>query len=61
MTHFGLKRYLTLWEILGKYTYYCTICVSFLRGLGEIKWKSKNAKFSKLLETLVFYIIEIQV
>ena len=32
----------------------------FLRGLGESKWKSKNAKFSKL-ETLVFYIIKIQV
>ena len=56
MTHFGLKRYLTLWEMLGEYPYYCTIGVLFLRGLGESKWKSKNAKFSKL-----FYIIKIQV
>ena len=32
----------------------------FLRGLEESKWMSKNAKFSKL-ETLVFYIIKIQV
>ena len=60
MTHFGLKRYLTLWEMLGEYPYYCTIGVLFLRGLGESKWKSKNAKFGKL-ETLVFNIIKIQV
>ena len=43
-------------EILGEYPYYCTIDVPFL----ESKWKSKNAKFSKF-ETLVFYLIKIQV
>ena len=56
MTHFGLKRYLTVCEILGEYPYYCTIDVPFL----ESKWKSKNAKFSKF-ETLVFYLVKIQV
>ena len=60
MTHFGLKRYLTLWERLGEYPYYCTIGVPFLRGLGESKWKSKNGKFSKLV-TWAFYTIKIQV
>ena len=61
MTHFGLKRYLTLWEILGEYPYCCKIGDPFfLRGLGKSKWKSKNAKFGKL-ETLVFNIIKIQV
>ena len=48
MTHFGLKRYLTLWEKLREYSYICII-ILFVMGIGNVKMKiTKRAKFSKL-------------
>ena len=55
MTHFGLKRYLALWERLREYPYDCTIVVSFLGGVEISKWKQKTAKFSKLGTFKIIY------